>query len=188
MGKYWKVKNSWGTSWGEQGYIRMAKDTGKTGGQCGVAMQASYPIISSHGPSPGPPPPPSPPSPPSGSLYEAPPCQASEEAVRVQGLSGAFCSPSCSTSQPCPAAPAGTTARPQCALEMQGSSSPTQCALICNPSDSGRKLLGGGGKGGGCPTGATCQPIQGIGICTYPSSTPGLAGKSLELAHVTPLH
>merc|ERR1712100_349532 len=43
---YWKVKNSWGATWGDAGYIRVAKDdsTGKEGA-CGIAHQASYPVI-----------------------------------------------------------------------------------------------------------------------------------------------
>ena len=41
---YYKVKNSWGASWGEAGYIRLGRGASfGTNGQCGILMDPSYP-------------------------------------------------------------------------------------------------------------------------------------------------
>ncbi|OMJ95411.1 hypothetical protein SteCoe_1172 [Stentor coeruleus] len=40
---YYKVKNSWGSSWGMGGYIQIAITSGK--GVCGIQVDPSYPVV-----------------------------------------------------------------------------------------------------------------------------------------------
>jgi len=150
---YWKVKNSWGASWGEHGYVRLERKKGS--GECGIQSQPVYPQVSG---SPGPAPSPTPPSPeppaPATTHYEHPPCQSDEVEARVEDADGVLCAPECDESEDCPDdVPEGTTATPECALRTPEGKQ--YCALTCLASEK-------------CPEGASCQSLGPLGICTYP--------------------
>nr|BAH11164.1 cysteine protease [Hordeum vulgare] len=73
---YWLVRNSWGSVWGENGYIRMERNIKASSGKCGIAVEPSYPTKTGENPpNPGPTPPS--PAPTSSVCYSHNECPAS---------------------------------------------------------------------------------------------------------------
>ena len=66
--------------------------------------------------------------------------ESDEQVVKVQGLSGDFCSPKCDSTGSCPSdVPWGDTATPECALRT--TTGDKYCALICqSDSDCGSQV------------------------------------------------
>merc|ERR1712242_649362 len=151
---YWKVKNSWGASWGEQGYIRLVK--GRSPSQCGILLSASQPQGCSKGPSPGPGP--------SGSPYGPPTngaCPTGQVLINssIDGdVSGEFCAPMCDSST-CPNAPSNMKGVFTSCGIYSYSTQHLYCGAFCNPQSTNS-----------CDpaNGMTCKTYGGYtGLCSY---------------------
>ena len=171
---YYKVKNSWGATWGESGYIRMEQGVN----MCGISLSASQPTgATPMGPStPTPAPAPAAPTPvpappaPAGTTHYGDPlsgaCMSDEQNITITGVAGSVCSPAATgiLKQKCPTdTPAGCTITPAAILQDQ--SGDKYCALECSPSlpIKDQKLADAI-----CGvTNMSCKPISGVGICTY---------------------
>merc|ERR1712110_1161307 len=102
-------------------------------------------------------------------------CMDDETEAKIQGLKGDACIPKCTGGvfkKTCPTdVPDGTTAAPSCILK--DTKGDHYCILVCS-----------GTATGDCPTGATCETIQGEGVCMY-ESTHELAGQIVKAGDVT---
>jgi len=153
---YWIVKNSWGGSWGQSGYVYLERHISSSAGQCGILMQPSYPVagqvLPTHKPTPKPGPPPS------NENYEDPGangeqgCHTGEVAViDFFNIPGRMCMPTCQLSSDCLVTPTGWNAA-DCLLEI---GSTMLCAVQCS------ELVP-------CQGGTVCTSIDGIvQICLY---------------------
>jgi len=174
---YFKVKNSWGKSWGESGYIRLKRTDSGCGTSGILSDGAFFPVMEGGSPTPTPEPTPTPPIPPPAPTptptpgqthYGAPPCMSDEMADDFvdddQTVLGKICAAPCGAG--CPSDTPGGTATPACIL--QDDSGGEYCGLECG-------LLGGD-----CPDGSMCSS-QLVGVCYWPSTGVASSGQKLHL-------
>eukprot|EP00035_Acanthoeca_spectabilis_P006373 m.123738 g.123738 ORF g.123738 m.123738 type:complete len:504 (+) comp13471_c0_seq1:171-1682(+) len=96
-------------------------------------------------------------------------CLADERNVTIDGVAGDLCAPIChpNATVPCPTdVPPGVTAKPACELTFKDGGK--GCVLVCAPMVDAALLRAGDAQ---CGAGS-CQPIQGVGVCTYGAPPP----------------
>jgi len=167
---YFLLRNSWGKSWGLDGYFKLLRGPGKTGvGECGILTMPSYPLVDAAvAPPPTPTPAASAQAPPApaanaSDAYGRAPCRADEQLVVValsSGEEGHSCAPECSDGTPCPS-PGSCVLRESSFLSMFFGR--RFCAVPCREDAS---TCGG--------TGAVCaSTAEGPGTCVFVNERSG---------------
>lgn len=160
------VKNSWGTWWGEKGYIRFARQVGDNGyGKCGILLQPSQPVACELVGAPPTPTPGPKPSPSTEESYANPQdgCKDGEITLSIPNVEGQYCAPECTETQ-CPEAPSHVKGISSCGYRDEAQSR-NYCGIFCNPSYEDECAP---------ENGMTCKPYgEGTGICTFDNNLHG---------------